>query len=220
MTFTPYSKKELSVSFVDSVDAIEEDKVSTLLDGSTKHCINEICWDSLINKPNVSFAICYNRDAIFLKFYVVESTHQATYNHFNDPVFKDSCVEFFLALDDSGGYYNFEFNSLGTALVSYGKSRYSRTRFNEEIIKTIKCLPAWKSYKPNECFYSWELTVVLLPALFYFDKIDGFYQCRYKGNFYKCGDDLPEPHYLSWSPIASPVRDFHQSAYFGLLNFT
>lgn len=47
--------------------------------------------------------------------------HRAAYRQCNEPVFKGSYVEFFIAVDDRGNYYNFEFNTLGTRLGSYGK---------------------------------------------------------------------------------------------------
>ena len=40
-----------------------------------------------------------------------------------------------------------------------------------------------------------------------------------KGNFYKCGDMLSKPHFLSWNPIDTPSPDFHVPASFGLLTF-
>jgi hypothetical protein len=41
--------------------------------------------------------------------------------------------------------------------------------------------------------------------------------CR--ANFYKCGDDLPEPHFLSWNNIIADKPDFHLPQYFGTLTF-
>lgn len=36
-------------------------------------------------------------------------------------------------------------------------------------------------------------------------------------NFYKCGDDTPQPHFISWSPIDLPKPDFHAPQFFGAL---
>lgn len=30
------------------------------------------------------------------------------------------------------------------------------------------------------------------------------------GNFYKCGDQTPTPHFLAWAPLSSPTPDFHR----------
>ena len=40
---------------------------------------------------------------------------------------------------------------------------------------------------------------------------------KIRGNFYKCGDKTPEPHFLSWSPIDLPKPNFHVPEFFGLL---
>ena len=38
-------------------------------------------------------------------------------------------------------------------------------------------------------------------------------------NFYKCGDDLPEPHFVSWNKIEAPTPNFHLPKYFGEIEF-
>jgi hypothetical protein len=40
-----------------------------------------------------------------------------------------------------------------------------------------------------------------------------------KANFYKCGDETSNPHYLSWNNIMTKEPDFHQPGYFGIMNF-
>ncbi|WP_350005689.1 carbohydrate-binding family 9-like protein, partial [Phocaeicola dorei] len=40
-----------------------------------------------------------------------------------------------------------------------------------------------------------------------------------RANFYKCGDELQKPHFLSWSPIKIEKPDFHRPDFFGLLEF-
>ena len=39
------------------------------------------------------------------------------------------------------------------------------------------------------------------------------------GNFYKCGDLLQVPHFLSWNPIQLPKPCFHCPEFFGELIF-
>ena len=38
-------------------------------------------------------------------------------------------------------------------------------------------------------------------------------------NFYKCGDNCRQPHYLSWSPIALEKPNFHCPEFFGEIMF-
>jgi hypothetical protein len=40
-----------------------------------------------------------------------------------------------------------------------------------------------------------------------------------RANFYKCGDKLQSPHYLSWNPISLPKPNFHCPDFFGILHF-
>ena len=52
----------------------------------------------------------------------------------NSAVHRDSCVEFFVDPDQSGNYYNFEFNCIGTTHLAYGPSRSSRTFIPSKLI--------------------------------------------------------------------------------------
>ena len=40
-----------------------------------------------------------------------------------------------------------------------------------------------------------------------------------RGNFYKCGNQLPKPHFLSWNPIPTDNVQFHCPEFFGELDF-
>ncbi|MNE91354.1 hypothetical protein D3C80_1889560 [compost metagenome] len=40
-----------------------------------------------------------------------------------------------------------------------------------------------------------------------------------RGNFYKCGDETPVPHYGCWNRIDSGSANFHLSSFFGELKF-
>jgi hypothetical protein len=39
------------------------------------------------------------------------------------------------------------------------------------------------------------------------------------GNVYKCGDAMPQAHYLTWNPIGTSRPDYHRPEYFGYLKF-
>ena len=40
-----------------------------------------------------------------------------------------------------------------------------------------------------------------------------------RANFYKCGDLLQTPHFLSWAPIDLPQPKFHCPEFFGEVTF-
>jgi len=41
----------------------------------------------------------------------------------------------------------------------------------------------------------------------------------FRANFYKCGDKLTVPHYVTWNPVGTENPDYHQPEHFGLLKF-
>lgn len=195
----------------------EQNQIDEYLDGVQRYAISNICWLTLQNIPEIDVVVAYTPDTLFLKYYINETSHLATYRASNDPVFKDSCVEFFIAVGNSGNYYNFEFNSLGTCLASYGKNRHDRLKLAPDIITEMNSRVKWINHSPATHQFEWELTVTLPVSVFCFDDIRFQPLQQYHVNFYKCGDDLPEPHYLAWSPVRSEVMDFHQPHFFGTL---
>jgi hypothetical protein len=42
---------------------------------------------------------------------------------------------------------------------------------------------------------------------------------KMRGNFYKCGDELSVPHFVSWTKINTPNPSFHVPECFGGLEF-
>ncbi len=181
-----------------------------------KYSITELNWKDYPYQPQVQFSIAYQHESIFLKYYVAEKDLKATYLKHNDPVYKDSCVEFFISFGDDHKYYNFEFNSLGTCLAAYGKIKPERDYLSEEVIGKIKNKSSVGSH--NGLPY-WELTVSLPREVFCYHNLASFKGVKGKANFYKCGDDLSEPHFLSWNRIETKMPDFHQPAFFGDIEF-
>lgn len=198
-------------------DIFDWDKIDSVLNELEPQQIDEICWEKPYKTPTVNFVTAYHPQALMVKFYVEENTHQAIYQHANDPVFKDSCVEFFIAVDGSGSYYNFEFNSLGACLASYGENRYDRKKLHPAQIETIRRKVKWVEKPPSALTYKWDITIIFPVTVFFYDNISCFKSNNYKTNFYKCGDDLVPLHYLAWNKVASSNPDFHQPKYFGIL---
>jgi Carbohydrate-binding family 9 len=129
----------------------------------------------------------------------------------NGPVYGDSCVEWFCNFGQEI-YYNFEFNAIGTPLVQKGKNRKDRSFLSLESIKTIKIIPSLgKSPIPLiKKNITWKLQIDIPFELFGNDLNIN----KLKGNFYKCGDNLPNKHYLSRFPIKSIKPDFHRPEFF------
>lgn len=209
--------KVITASYLKIPNTSEKDLLEETLNNLPKYAVNYVCWDILNNIPKVNATIAYQDQELILMFDITENNYRATYTKTNDPVFKDSCVELFIAVDESGHYYNFEFNSLGTCLASYGKDRNNRQKLEPQLIDTINRWVNWTEYAPDKSVYHWKLTFILSPQVFCHHNIKQFKPGEYKINLYKCGDELAEPHYLAWYPITNSVKDFHQPDFFGKL---
>lgn len=181
-----------------------------------RHVIGHTPFPAYPYKPDVQFSIAHLNHCVLLKYEVSERHIRAVNNVINSAVWEDSCVEFFIGFDESG-YYNFEFNCIGTALAGFGKDRVGREFLPEETVKSIKCRTIIK--RSNDQDIEWQLTVMIPVEVFVHHRISSLHGRLCRGNFYKCGDRLPEPHFLSWSDIQSPEPNFHLPEFFGSIVF-
>ena len=70
--------------------------------------------------------------------------------------------------------------------------------------------------KVGEC--SWEAALAIPYSAFFLHDINSLDGRSIRANFYKCGDLLQKPHFLSWNPIPVEKPDFHRPDHFGLVN--
>lgn len=209
--------KQLTVTRIAIKEAQSTYEQEQVLNALPKQPIEEVPWKTYPYKPTVQFAAGYNDTHLFLKYFVTEKTIRAVNSLVNSPVWQDSCVEFFIGFDEAG-YYNFEFNCVGTALAGYGPSKTKRNLLPEPIVRQI-VTRAFIARQPDSKGIQWELTICIPLTTFIHHPsltLPGV-QCR--GNFYKCGDLLPEPHFVTWSAIEAATPNFHLPAYFGHLHF-
>lgn len=199
------------------------DEVSALLDKNNIEfqAIDEINWKEFSYKPEVSFRMAHTGDAILLNYRVNEKSVGAKSNEDNKPVWADSCVEFFVSPTIDGPYYNIETNCIGTVLMEVGATRFEREFVPKEAIAGIK---RWSSlgeepFKERVGDCSWELSLIIPYTVFTKSKLVTVAGMEMKANFYKCGDGLQTPHYLSWNRIDAKRPDFHRPDCFGTLIF-
>jgi hypothetical protein len=213
--------KNLQVIKIETNERITLKNVSLLLDNLTDvnklDCIN---WKDFPYKPRVEFRIGHANDLILLKFNVTENALVACETKINGKVYLDSCVEFFISLDGVN-YYNFEFNCIGTPHVAWGNGRQNRQHLPEETVRRIQLRASLgKDPIPVQTgHFSWELCALIPLDCFCHDPGISFEGLSGDANFYKCGDDLPEPHFVTWNPVATPQPDFHRPEFFGKIDF-
>lgn len=183
--------------------------------------IRMVNWEAYPYQPNVSFRIAHTDDAILLHYKVTESSVRAKYGEDNGSVWTDSCVEFFSIPARDGIYYNLECNCIGTILLAAGPERNHREAAPLEITRQVK---RWSSlgrdtFEEKTGEWTWEVALLIPYHVFFKHTIKNLDGMNINANFYKCGDELQKPHFLSWNPIEIENPDFHRPDFFGTLEF-
>ncbi len=168
-------------------------------------CVN---WADYPYDPGTTFKIARLGNDLLLRFTVNESSPRAVNDNDFEPVWEDSCVEFFCQVPGHKDYYNFEFNSKGTAVAS---SRTGQTE-NVNFLSSDKMKSIVRKGNVGSDSWNMELTIPINLIV-----ENPTYPLELKGNFYKCGDKCATPHFLSWAPIDHPTPLFHCPKYFGTL---
>lgn len=192
--------------------------LSSMFNGLETQVLSCTPWIKFPYKPAVSFTIAHNEDYVFLKYFVVEKAIRAVNTQVNSAVWEDSCVEFFIHFNDGKGYYNFEFNCIGTQLVGFGKSLSDRELLPAAVVGNIKSESFVSTVKIKGSIY-WELSVAIPLSTFVHHHLVSLVGRQGRANFYKCGDKLPEPHFVAWCAIESEEPNFHLPDFFGEIYF-
>ena len=166
--------------------------------------------------PNTTAQLVFVEDYGFiLRMTCAETSPKAVYTAYNDPVYTDSCMEFFCDWLGDGRYINMEMNPLGTLLSCVGPDRHARTPIAD--LADGRVFPV----KGEICDGYWQVTAeiptALLCKILGVDSIPFGHGYTFRGNFYKCGDETPVMHYGMWSPVGTEKPDFHRPEYFGTL---
>jgi len=176
-------------------------------------------WPEFKSDAKANFIIAHNTDAIILK-YQIEERYLIANELNNGNIHNDSCVEFFIAFNNDKTYYNLEFNCLGSTKIGYGSRRSGRELLSAEVIGKMSFSSRINSKlgKKQEGF-DWEIVLIIPKEIFIHHSIKSFNLLKARGNFYKCGDGLPEPHFLAWNRVTGNKPNFHRTDCFGALEF-
>lgn len=204
-----------------SINASDINLVAQKLETLSANVIDVVNWpDEYPSKPNVSFVIAHDSDNILLQYKVKENEILAAVTDDNGEVWTDSCVEMFLSFDNEH-YYNAEFTCIGKALLGYrefgGKAVHGSPATMQSILRQSSLGTENRDKQKGD--FDWTLTLVIPRTAFWETNIKSFDGLKVKGNFYKCGDNLTTPHFVSWTRIETPKPSFHQPSFFGELFF-
>ena len=99
--------------------------------------------------------------------------------------------------------------------------RENSTRANPQIISKIRRQTSVGTdlVKEKKGEFKWTITIAIPFEVFFHHKIKELKGRTFRANFYKCGDMLSVPHYITWNPIGTENPDYHQPKYFGEIKF-
>lgn len=178
------------------------------------------------HRPKVLAKLAYDDDAFYVIFRVEDRFVRAVARAYQDPVCKDSCVEFFFTPGAHLGlsYFNIEINCGGTVLFWWhpeGEKAVPVATADFEQMEIGHTLP--KTVDPEmEAPTTWSLEYRLpfsVVKTYCPDASKPAPGVVWKANLYKCGDATSHPHWLTWSFVDHPTPRFHMPAYFGTLTF-
>jgi hypothetical protein len=178
-------------------------------------------WAEYPYQPEVSVQIAYNENELFLQYQVNEQSVKAEITKSNGRVWTDSCVEFFLSPEGNDEYYNLEMNCIGTALLGYRKKGETTVHTTEEQISGIRRISSLGNspFPERKEQTHWQITIAIPWKVFFKHSLQTVQGMKMRGNFYKCGDELTVPHFVSWTKIKTPQPSFHAPEFFGGLEF-
>ena len=185
--------------------------------------------ESTSHHPRAKVKLLYDETGIFGIFHVEDRYVRCIRTTYQSPVYRDSCVEFFVQPKAGSGYFNFEFNCGGALLCSYitdhrrtpeGFAAFHRLSGDEcRMVRIGHSLPETVFPEISEPV-EWRLEFFIPIALLerYAGPLGFPGDHEWKANFFKCGDDTSHPHWASWQPL--PEKNFHLPECFGTIVFS
>ena len=182
------------------------------------HRLTNFHWESdPPYRPNTYFKMGVVGDDLVATLKCYEENPRAVFENRDDPVYRDSCLEFFVApIEGREEYLNIEMNSKGVFLCEFGKGKYDRV-FLKSFTHAAPVVEAFNGEDINGSFWGVKatLTIDFLSDVYKIEK-ENIDFTTVRANFYKCGDDCEIQHYLAFSPVTTLPPGFHNPECFAI----
>lgn len=175
-------------------------------------------------RPTAAVRVAHSGDALLVHFRVDEEVVRAVADN-NGNVWEDSCCEVFIRPTASLDYYNIECNAAARMLIGHqhitAEGKRESVRAESDILNTVQRRSTLGNapFEAKTAEGPWELALIIPVSALWCDEVTDLSGLKTKMNFYKCGDGLPRPHFLSWAPLAHPTPKFHLPQQFGDVEF-
>ena len=197
------------------------DRIKLLNEAGLHLSIDKVNWPNDFPKfLPVSVRIAHDNQKLYLYYQVEGEELRAVNTKDFMSVWEDSCVEFFVQRKGEKMYRNFEFNVHGVLLAAKREGRDSAEQLSQQIMSSIVRFTTIRhNYKSDRQLSDWTLYAEIPKEALGFSLDEKLSAQAIGANFYKCGDETNEPHFISWNAIDLPKPNFHVPQFFGELTF-
>ena len=182
--------------------------------------------ESSAHRPRTRVRMLHDGRTFHGLFEIHDQFVLSTRTEYGSEVWKDACVEFFVAPKPGRGYFNFEFNCGGAFLCNHivdptrtaGGFKHA-TRIPEaqaraiHVRSTLPRVVSPERVEPVVWRLQFSIPVSLMEA--YVGDLGAISGQTWRGNFFKCAEDNSHPHWASWAPVSE--FNFHLPDCFGEL---
>ena len=210
------NKKDIYIRYIPQLETLSDEELLKTLAALPEEKVDCVNWAEYPYAPEVSLRPAFSDTQLALLYTVEEEHILGTVMECNGPVWENSCVETFIKDPVGEGYYNIEINCIGTPLAAHRLSRTDFEHFDEARMRQIRCFSTLSREKTDIVGQGrqWQVVELIPFRLLGLDSAPEYLET----NFYKCGDNCRQPHYLSWSPIGLEKPNFHCPEFFGKIN--
>jgi len=178
--------------------------------------------------PVTRVRLVYTPSGIHGIFHVQDQFVRCIHTGYQEVVWQDACVEFFVKPKPTAGYFNFEMNCGGALLCFYitdatpsadGFVEYLRVPLEDgKLVQIRTTLPAIVEPEVTKPL-TWTLQFFIPFALLekYVGPLGDLPGQEWRANFNKCAENNSHPHWATWNPLPEP--EFHLPDYFGRIQF-
>ena len=167
-------------------------------------------WEDSGVHPKTIITIGYDDEGYNVHYVSYETELRAVETEHNSDVYKDSCMEIYMAFAEGDNHYmNVEVNPNGATYVSLSTCREESVKIDPKEIDTLGA-------KTQIFEDRWEIDYKI-PKEFlekYFPTYKHGKGAKLRGNFYKCGDATNHPHWGCYADITWEYPDFHRPEFF------
>ena len=190
--------------------------------------IDQFRPESSAHRPVARAKLLYSMEGLYGLYQVQDRYVRCVHRRYQDPVFKDSCVEFFVQPRSDKGYFNFEFNCGGSLRAFYiedptrtsaGFKAFScLTKQDGRQVRIYHSLPSlMEPEREDPVTWHLEFHIPLNLLEKYLGSVETHPGVTWRANLFKCADQTSHPHWAAWSAVNA--LNFHLPECFGAIRF-